>query len=585
MKGTRPHELAAAVSSEELVPALVRNLADVVGGQVTYGVPTGMGLVTVASWPPDADGAGEVVRVPVAGGGIVLVAGARRWGDGEHTTLRETAAWLGIAARLVRLRADHDRARVRAEGLTAEVTSARERLAQVRDLERRRLVGAITTMTLRDLASVRERLRGFADAEDPDELAEVRVALDDLLDNFRTVVRGVYPAMLPDRGPRAALEELAATLPRPVRFTGDLGHRVGWQIESGLYHAVAAVLNVLAGKETERPITVDFRRDDVLRVRVTAEGRLSVHELRTTLGHDAERLAVLGGALECAVTDGLAVVDVRVADRIEPVVPAGDVLPPLEQSTLYRQVRDLVRQGQRAAGEDRSRWDAVVARMAAPPRLAVVGGPAPAIQDITVIAVDGPANRALAEEFLAADGPRGSIDAVLCLEPPAPAFRAELRWGRQRVELTESASPEQLARKLIAWRPVIAARRAIVTATELVGALPADHPLRWAVDRIGAQTHEIAELDLLDDLERGDSRLLRGLSVDAARMLGAHGTGVRTRLGLAEDATADQVRAAAERAARRWRTQAEHPATGGRDRMACEVLVRTAEGMLSVSVS
>ena len=146
-------------------------------------------------------------------------------------------------------------------GLRAELAAARERLAQVRDLERRRLVGAITTTTLRDLAEVRGRLTGITADTAADDLAEARGALDDLIDNFRAVVRGVYPAMLPDRGPRAALEELAATLPRPVRFGGDLGRRAGWQVESGLYHAVAAVLNVLAGLDStaSTPIEVCVR--------------------------------------------------------------------------------------------------------------------------------------------------------------------------------------------------------------------------------------------------------------------------------------------------------------------------------------
>jgi hypothetical protein len=65
--------------------------------------------------------------------------------------------------------------------------------------------------------------------------------------------------MLPDRGPAAALEELAATLPTPVRFTGDLGRRVGWEVESGLYHAVAAVLNLVAGRGGP-PVSVVFGR-------------------------------------------------------------------------------------------------------------------------------------------------------------------------------------------------------------------------------------------------------------------------------------------------------------------------------------
>lgn len=589
MRGRRPHGLAATVPQEQLVGELVRNLAEAVGGQAVYGVHatgglvTG-GLVTVASWPAEVCAAGQDVREPVAGGGVVLVTGARRWGEAEQTMLRETAVWLGIATRLRTVRADHDRAAARAGGLRVEVTAARERLAQVRDLERRRLVGAITTTTLRELAEVRVRLREITAGSTAGELADVRGALDDLLDNFRTVVRGVYPAMLPDRGPRAALEELAATLPRPVRFAGDLGRRSGWQIESGLYHAVAAVLNLLAGTDSTQPIEVAFHRDDALRVRISGAAGLQVEELRATLGHDAQRLAVLGGAMECTVADGTAVVHVRVADRIEPAETPGTT--PLEHSALYRRVRELVRQGQEAEGPDGSRWDAVAERMASPPRVAVVvepGGEPPrdATPEVTVVVAEGPANQALAEEFLADVGPRGSIDAVLCLVPPGQPFRATLRWGRQRVELTESTSLARLASKLTAWRPVIAARRAIVAVTELVRTLPDGDPLRWAVDRIGAESHEIAELDLLDELERGDPRLLRGVSVDAARLLGAHGVGARTRLGLAEDAEDDHVRTVATSVAGRWRAHAEHPATGGRDRMACEVLVRTAEGMLS----
>jgi hypothetical protein len=558
MKGVRPHELAGIAPPHQLVLALVRNLAEAVDGQAIYGFSGATGLVSLASWPAGATATGEVVRAPVDGGGVVLVAGVRRWSEPKQTVLRETALWLGIADRLSRLRSDHDRAATRADGLRAEVTAARERLAQVRDLERRRLVGAITTTTLRDLAEVRSRLRAGP--------AQARGTLDDLIDNFRTVVRGVYPAMLPDRGPRAALEELAATLPHPVRFTGDLGRRVGWQIESGLYHAVAAVLNVVAG-----PMEVHFHRDDALRVRVTFAS--TVGDFEAALAHDAERLAVLGGAMDCSTADGTTVITIQVADRIEPS-DAGGPAPPLDHSPLYRQVRDLVRQGQEADGGPD--WDAVAKRLLAPPRLAVIGkaGSAPGV---TVFA--GPPNQALAEKLVADNG----FDAVLCLTPPSATFRAALRLARQRVELSESATVAQLSAKLAAWRPVLAARRALVAMTPLVHTLPDGHPLRWAVDRTATEAHELAELDLLDTLEAGDSRLLRGMTVDATRLLGAHGTDPITRLGLPPDTDVAQLRAAAGKAATHWRTQAEHPAMGGRDRQACEVLARTAEGILGAA--
>ncbi|HEV7651035.1 MAG TPA: hypothetical protein VGP26_23050 [Actinophytocola sp.] len=597
MRASRPHSLAISVSPEHLVTTLVRNLADAVGGQAVYGVVVRTDraprsrFVPIASWPEQAgEPAGEVVREPVAGGGMVCVAAPWRWNDGASEMLRETATWLGVAVRLARLRADHERAHVRAERLRAEVSAARERLAEVRDLERRRLVGAITTTTLRDLADVREQLQdlaGPAGVATMDDLAEARESLDDLLDNFRTIVRGVYPAMLPDRGPRAALEELASMLPRPVRFRGDLGPRVGWQVESGLYHAVAAVLNALAGEQADEPVTVFFLRDDALRVRVTTPvSTVSVRQLRSTLGPDAERLTALGGAMECAASGDLAVVTVRVAERIDQVSTAGPT-PSLEHSALYRQVRDLVRQGQRtaAAGPDRARWDAVAERMAARPRLAVVGGPpgelGSAEDAVTIVVAGGPADEALAAEFLADDGPRGAVDGVLCLLWPGEEFRAALRRGRHRVELAGSTSAARLAGKLAAWQPVIAARRAIVTMTDLVRR---DHPLRWAVERIGAEAHEIAELDLLDELERSDTRVLRfagSAGAEAVRLLGGHGADPRVRLGLPEDADEARLRTAAEQVVRQWRARAEHPATGGRDRAACEVLVRSAEGLLT----
>lgn len=600
MRHTSPYRLAATVPPEELVRALVRNLVDAVGGRAGYEVPDAAGRVlTVASWPehtgPHTDGprTGEVVREPVAGGGVVYLAGPWRWGAGERTILRETATWLGVAVRLDRLRAERDRAQERAQRLRAEVTSARERLAEVRDLERRRLVGAITTTTLRDLTEFRGRLTTLAaPGQDPtaDDVAGVGAFLDDLLDNFRTIVRGVYPAMLPDRGPRAALEELAATVPRPIHFRGDLGRRVGWQVESGLYHAVAAVLNLLAGLPSDDPVVVDFLRDDALRVIITAPpGPLSARSLRAALNHDAQRLAVLGGAMECRVTEDTAVVHVRVLDRIEPV--AETAAPPLEGSALYRRTRDLVRRGQRLAGDgpDRRRWDAIAERMATPPRLAVVGGPPDgSIPDgaaVTVVVAEGPADAGLAAEFLAEDGPRGAVDAVLCLVPPTEAFRAALRRARQRVVLTESASVAELAAGLTAWRPVIAARRAIVTATGMVGP---NHPLSWAVERVGAEAHELAELDLLDRIETGEVRLPpteNAAVADVARLLGAHGPDPRTRLGLTDHAGDDEVRAAAADAVRRWRAHAAHPATGARERVAWEVLVRTAEGLLKAGRS
>jgi hypothetical protein len=584
--GVPPYEVAASEPPERLVAALVRNLAEGVGGQAAYVVPADAGHAVVESWPAGltavVDAAGEE---PVAGGGAVSVIAPNRWDDAARAMLRDTAVWLGVAVRLTRQRIDHDAARLRTRRLRGELATARARLDRVRDLERHRLVRAITATTLRDLDGVRVRLRAVA--ADGAGIDDVRDALDELIDDFRVVVRGVFPAMLPDRGPRAALEELAATLPRPVTFAGDLGRRTGWQLESGFYHAVAAALNLLGGKESPNPVTVTFGRDDALRARISAVSALTTTQLQAALGQDVERITVLGGDMVCAVADGAAVVTVRLAERIEPVVSQAADPAVLERSAIHRQVRELVRQGQEATEgtPERTLWDAVAERLTMPVRLAVVGpGAAFSAPGVSVLTVDAPADRALAEEFLADDGPRGGVAAVLCRTVPTPEFRTALRGGRHRVALTESSTEEfasratALAAALSARAPVITARRAVTAMTDLVRTLPKDHHLRWAVDRIGADTHEFAELDLLDDLTRGG--VLRGLTTAAARLLGADGMDPRARLGLLPTTTDAQVATAARDAVTRWRAHGEHPAVGGRDRAACEVLVRTAEGLL-----
>lgn len=598
-KPRHAHEVVASVPPDQLIGELVRHLADTIGGQVAYCVPEESDpaeLHVIAAAPQDVRVRGglpgESVRQPVRGGGLLLVAGGReRLREDELAAIRDVAGWVGVVAEVDNTSADRDQAEARARDLRTEVGVARERLAQVRDLERRRIVRAITTTTLRDLEDLRRRIGGLGELSTEDallhRLTDLGAAVDDVLEEFRTIVRGVYPALLPEHGPRAALEELAATLPRPVRFGGELGRRTGWEVESGFYHAVAAVLNLLAGTEEEpdSSVIVEFDRDDAMHARMaTKVGARSADDLRAALDRDAERIGVVGGEMDYDVIEGTAVVTVALPDR------TGQPTPPAQGSAFYQRVLDLVQEGRDALGHgsDRSRWDAVEARLAKPPRLAVVSD-VPVDPDevsrasaigVAVVVVDGPADEALAEMFLREDGPRGSIDAVLSHLPLADGFLAALRRSRQRVEVSPLANLVEVARKLVEREPVIAARRALVSVRRLMSELPEDHPLRWAVDQLAAEAHEIAELDLLDELLAGDVRLRGSVGEEAARLLGAHGIDPRTRLGLDRAADQEQVGVAAQRAVLRWRAQAG-VAGGGRTAATCEVLVRTAEGLLT----
>lgn len=504
-----------------------------------------------------------------------------------------------LAVRIEQLRAERERARDRADSLQAKVAASQARLLEVRALERRRLVHMITDTTQRDLNDVRERLwrlrdlliEGLPTQPAVGALADVRSALAELLDAFRVTVRGVFPAMLPERGAQAALEELAATLPGTVRFDGDLGRRVDWHIESGFYHAVAAVLQQVAGQTSAAAVTVVFGRDSGLQARVAARG-VPDDALHVALDHEAARLAVIGGEMTLARTEDCATVDVRLPERVE-MVDVDAALPRYDYA-LYRQVWELVRLGRHGSGSgpDRQRWDAVAERLSKPPRLAVIrapGGddaartavPASATPHISVVEVAaGAPDAALAAEFLAEDGPRGAVDAVVCLVPASAEFRAALRSGGHQIMLGESG---QLVRRVVALAPVIAARRAIVALRDLVSELPPENRVRRELDRIVAEGHELAGLELLSELDREDSRVFANAEFAAAarRLLGEDGTDPIARLGLPGNAPDSAVRAAAISAAQSWRSRAGAPTAGGRERAACELLARTAERLLA----
>jgi signal transduction histidine kinase len=168
-----------------------------------------------------------------------------------------------------------------------------------------------------------------------DALARTRICLDELLDRFRTVARGVYPSVLRDQGPSAALDEVAADLPRPVRLRAAAGPRLAWELESGLYYAAAAALRELAGGPAEQELTVRLEHVPG-RLRAVLEDPVppvTAEHLEALLGDDADRLVALGGGLRVATTegDGAAATRIRpgrpplvvrawVPDRVEPVV-------------------------------------------------------------------------------------------------------------------------------------------------------------------------------------------------------------------------------------------------------------------------
>jgi signal transduction histidine kinase len=241
--------------------------------------------------------------------------------------MRDVANTAGLLLRGLTLNAEL-RERVRlAEKLEDELRASRTRVMQARDIERRRSVTEITTVTGASLAAIRTELAraGELVGEDPEAaarmLARARPALEELIERFRAVVRGVFPGVLRDDGPRVALEEFASNLPRPVCLTGDLGPRREWEIESGIYFVAAAAMRLLCRGAAGEALRVHLEhRAGRLAVRIDDPAGPAVPPtgLREALTDQDDRLAALGGGLRVDETPQCVTVLAWLPDRLQP---------------------------------------------------------------------------------------------------------------------------------------------------------------------------------------------------------------------------------------------------------------------------
>ena len=357
-----------AGSLEQALPGLAQVLAEGTGAQrAAVWLVVEDRLVETAAYPPDPGpsdtglsdtGPPDTVEnlavllgrpatdlvVPVLDGAVLRAALAiHKPGapvtPADRRLMQDVADGAGLLLRSVARSAElHERVR-RADELAAELAESRRRLTRAREVERRRLVGELSHATIGQLGTLRDALDVAAadldaaladlDAVPPrttdtvDALVGARVALDELLERFRVIARGVYPAVLRDQGPAAALDEVLADLPRAVMLTGDAAQRLAWEVESGIYYLAAAAMTQLAGRPADTELHVHLEHHDgrfAVRIDDPGLGAGSAAALRAQLAGDVERLAALGGAVE--VTEYAAGVTVLawLPDRLEPLV-------------------------------------------------------------------------------------------------------------------------------------------------------------------------------------------------------------------------------------------------------------------------
>lgn len=227
----------------------------------------------------------------------------------DQRLMHDVANGAGLLLRGVQLNAELTERVHRADELAGELRASRQRLRRARDVERRRLVTELTQVTTDRLAALRADIAEAQRCLSANSgcagrvshvLYQARTGLDDLLERFRIIARGVYPAVLRDQGPFGALDELATDLRRTVRVSGGLPRRLAWEVESGIYYLAASAMQQLAGQPADEPLSVHLGHTPgqlVVRIEDPTPPQ-PADEVLAALADDVDRLAALGGTVE-----------------------------------------------------------------------------------------------------------------------------------------------------------------------------------------------------------------------------------------------------------------------------------------------
>jgi signal transduction histidine kinase len=160
-----------------------------------------------------------------------------------------------------------------------DLASSRAGVVDAADAERRRIERDLHDGAQQRLVSLAMNL-GLARAtltDLPEDARQVIVAAHEeakeALGELRSLVRGLHPAVLEDRGLDAALSGVAARTPLPVRLDVDVPVRPSPTVEAVAYFVVSeALANVVKHAGATRSSVTVRRTGDVLAVEVTDDG-------------------------------------------------------------------------------------------------------------------------------------------------------------------------------------------------------------------------------------------------------------------------------------------------------------------------
>jgi signal transduction histidine kinase len=137
-------------------------------------------------------------------------------------------------------------------------------------------------------------------------VSEARAATSAAIADLRSVVRGIHPPVLADRGLDGAIRALALDMAVPVQVTGGLSGRPPAPIESAIYFAVAECLANSAKHAGHHAAWVELHHDrSLLRVVVGDDGRGGADvDSGTGMRGVMRRLAAFDGTMTVSSPDG-----------------------------------------------------------------------------------------------------------------------------------------------------------------------------------------------------------------------------------------------------------------------------------------
>jgi hypothetical protein len=189
-----------------------------------------------------------------------------------------------------------------------------------------------------------------------------------------------------------------------------------------------------------------------------------------------------------------------------------------------------------------------------------------------------PQQRARLLDRLGVYGVRLAVGSIRSGRTPTAGVLADLLLEQSGIRDLRTVLLAQFSER----RDVLKARSALLALDRVIvelGPSSQAEQLKARLERVQAGAHELAEMRLLDAVRRGAADIRDDEQPDVDRLLGTIGTSPRARLGLADDASLDEVRQAALETLERWRRRAESPVSSRSLAEAARVLVRTCEGI------